>query len=87
MARKHLYWNFYFTIRSVDKRGDNKTFGGEKIEVQVNGPSGQAQAEVQDKGDGTYHVTYKAIDSGDYKISVLLNGHNIKGSPFTQKIA
>jgi len=79
---------FYFTIRSVDKRGKNKTFGGEDIKVHVNGPSGEVRdVQLQDKGDGTYHVTYKAIDSGDYKVSVLLNGQNIRGSPFHQKIA
>jgi len=78
---------FNFTIRSVDKRGANKTFGGEDVKVHVNGPHGAAEASLQDRGDGTYHVTYKAVDSGDYKVSVLLNGQNIRGSPFHQKIA
>jgi len=79
--------DFYFNICSVDKRGANKTFGGEDIKVIVKGPRGESPAKVTDKQDGTYHVTYKAVDSGNYTVDVLLNGQNIKGSPFHQTIA
>lgn len=79
--------NFYFTVRTVDKRGANKTFGGEDVKVVVSGPSGDVPAQLQDRGDGTYHVTYQALASGNYQVSVLLNGQNIRGSPFTQTLA
>jgi filamin len=79
---------FQFSVRTVDKRGQNKTFGGEDVKVNVTGPSGPvSDVQLQDKGDGTYYVTYKAADTGDYKVDVLLNGHHIRGSPFHQKIA
>jgi len=78
--------NFFFTIRTVDKRGANKTFGGEKIAVAIHGPRGVVPGDIQDRGDGTYHVTYKAIDSGDYQVHVTLNDQHIRGSPFLQKI-
>jgi filamin len=79
--------HFYFNIRTVDKRGANKTFGGENIAVVVDGPSGSVPGDIQDRGDGTYYVSYQAINSGDYRINVTLNGENIRGSPFTQRIA
>jgi filamin len=80
--------NFYFTVRSVDKRGANKTFGGEDIKVKVTGPSGEVPGViVDDRKDGTYHITYQALASGDYQIHVLLNGQHIRGSPFHQKLA
>jgi len=40
---------------------------------------------LTDKGDGSYLVDYTLPGPGDYSISVKLNGHDIVGSPFSQK--
>eukprot|EP01126_Amoeba_proteus_P053924 TRINITY_DN65_c0_g2_i1.p1 TRINITY_DN65_c0_g2~~TRINITY_DN65_c0_g2_i1.p1 ORF type:complete len:745 (+),score=152.19 TRINITY_DN65_c0_g2_i1:158-2392(+) len=80
--------SFVFTIRSVDKRGENKTFGGEKITVGVKGPSGPVtNVKVDDKKDGTYVVSYPTLQTGQYKVDVQLNGQHIRGSPFTKNLA
>jgi len=80
---------FYFTVRAIDKRGKPVPTGGENVHVQVYKPDGQKckDTKVEDKKDGTYYVAYKASQSGNYKVEVQVNGKDIKGSPFTQKIA
>jgi len=80
---------FYFTVRAIDKRGKHVPTGGENVHVQVYKPDGAKckDTKVEDRQDGTYHVSYKASVSGNYKVEVQVNGKDIKGSPFTQKIA
>jgi filamin len=50
---------FSFTIQSRDKRGENKTFGGDHFEVGIKGPD-DSDVEVQttDNNDGTYTAVY-----------------------------
>jgi hypothetical protein len=76
---------FNFTIRAMDKRGKPVPNGGEDVKVNIKGPSGPVQCQFQDRGDGTYFVTYKTADKGEFTIDVLVNGQHIRGSPFTQK--
>jgi hypothetical protein len=79
--------NFQFTIRTKTKSNDFKTVGGETFAVGIKGPQGDVPAElvhVTDLGNGVYNVNYSLPTRGDYMISVLLNGHNIQGSPFPQ---
>jgi len=80
---------FYFTVRAIDKRGKHVPTGGENVSVVVYKPDGQKckDTKVEDRGDGTYHVTYRATESGKYKVEVRVNGKDIKGSPFVQQIA
>jgi len=73
---------FSFTLQSRDKRGENKTFGGDKFDVKVAGPSG-AEVEVQtmDNQDGTYTAIY-ALAGDDVKgktfhITASLNGKQV----------
>eukprot|EP00727_Mastigamoeba_balamuthi_P009936 m51a1_g5565 hypothetical protein (763) ;mRNA; r:591825-596024 len=80
---------FSFVIQSRDKAGEVHHMGGEKLEALIETPSGQPVegVKVTDAGDGTYIVSYSLPpESGKFQISVLLNGHAIKGTPFTQNM-
>jgi len=75
---------FYFTVRAFDKRGKPVPTGGEDVKVTVFKPNKEKckDTRIEDRGDGTYHVTYKAEMSGNYKVEVLVNGKNIKRKSF-----
>jgi len=71
---------FSFTVQSRDKRGENKTFGGDSFDVKIKGPS-DSDVEVQttDNGDGTYTAVYALTgDKGSlFTIHAHLNGKQV----------
>ncbi|ELR24683.1 gelation factor, putative [Acanthamoeba castellanii str. Neff] len=74
---------FSFTIQARDRRGDKKTFGGDKFTVDIAGPTGDAsevgEVQTNDNGDGTYTAVYAlAGQKGDiFTILAKLNGHGV----------
>jgi len=78
---------YTFTIRAVDKHNKPKTYGGDKFEVVIKGPSGNVkEIKTEDLNDGTYRVSYKLPGAGDFSFSVRINGKDIRGSPWKQHI-
>uniref|UniRef100_A0A6B2KWL7 Uncharacterized protein n=1 Tax=Arcella intermedia TaxID=1963864 RepID=A0A6B2KWL7_9EUKA len=61
----------------------DKPLAGAKFEVQIRGPTCSVPATVKEESDGKYAVQYKPKEAGKLKISVLMDGQNIVGSPFT----
>jgi len=61
---------FSFTIQARDKRGREKTFGGDHFEVHIKGPDAEIEVSTLDNGDGTYTAIY------------ALAGDNVKGKTF-----
>lgn len=88
-AGKSVMDIFHFTVRTNDKRGRPLTVGGAKISATVTKPNGQPceHTKITDNHNGTYTISYKASESGNYTISCKIAGHEICGSPFTQRIA
>ena len=80
-----------FTITARDAKNCARDLGGDTFVVQLkNELEDKVSADVQDKGDGNYLVTYTIPRSAkriDYKLSVLLRGAHIHGSPFTVHMA
>jgi len=77
--------SFTITVQAKDKHNNPKTFGGDKFDVYIRGgPKGAPKGNCDgvDNGDGTYTAHYSLEQPGEYKVSVKLNGKNIKGSPF-----
>jgi len=69
------------------KKGENKSKGGDKFSVEINGPNGPVEnLDYKDIGDGSYHVHYNLSEPGDYQIFVKMDGKDIKGSPWKQTI-
>jgi filamin len=71
---------FSFTVQSRDKRGENKTFGGDHFSVSIKGPN-DAEIEVQttDNGDGTYTAVYalEAEKGSVFTISAHFNNKKV----------
>jgi len=80
---------FTFIVRTRDKRGANRTTGGDNVTVTIADPHGHnlENVEKKDIGDGTYLVIYSLPEDyvpGEYTIHTQINGRDIKGSPWKQ---
>jgi len=71
-----------FTIEARDKNGNPRKEGGDKFDVDIQGPNRPVKADIVDNRDGTYNVTYHPEDAGIHDIAVTLDGTPIKGSTF-----
>lgn len=60
---------------------DTSEAGNGSISVLISGPV-ECEAEVEDKGDGTYHCSYSAPRPGVYNIVVKFADEDIPGTPF-----
>ena len=84
-----------FTITAYDAQRLARAVGGDTFAVELkqneyDESEDKVTTNVQDKGDGNYLVTYTIPGSAkrvDYKLSVLLRGAHIQGSPFTVHMA
>lgn len=76
---------FEFTVIARDKHKNVKSSGGDQFEVTIKGTSEAMSLQVLDNGDGTYTASY-TIGMGLYSVSALLNGKDVAGSPFKQKL-
>ena len=73
-----------FCILAKDRKGCNCTKGGAQISVQLKSFTGDVTAgEVRDKNDGSYMASFVAKQVGEAKLSVSINGEQIKGSPYS----
>lgn len=89
-------------LQTKDSRGDNRTSGGDDVQVQVEGPGGAVLSTggrgvvVKDMGDGTYRIIYHVPTVGEYSTSVLIGdaaeacaaepAEPIRGSPFRMSV-
>eukprot|EP01113_Clastostelium_recurvatum_P018917 TRINITY_DN222_c0_g1_i3.p1 TRINITY_DN222_c0_g1~~TRINITY_DN222_c0_g1_i3.p1 ORF type:complete len:958 (+),score=357.35 TRINITY_DN222_c0_g1_i3:135-3008(+) len=85
-ASQSGFGSFTFTLQARDKKGANKTFGGDKFEVAIAGPAENIQVQARDNQDGSYTGAYSLLGSGRFVIDVKLNGKNVEGSPFKQNV-
>jgi filamin len=82
---------FELTVQAHDKRGNVKTFGGDKFTValvqggKASGNKVKAEIETFDNGDGSYTAKYTIEGEGQFKLAVKINGHHVDGSPFNQE--
>jgi len=70
----------HFKIVAKDPEGHQRADGGDKFVVEVHGPA-EVKPHIQDNGDGTYDVTYKTDEPGDYSVNVLLDGKPVANLP------
>ena len=78
-----------FTITARDSQGLLRGEGGDFFTVELTeSKGGKFECNVKDKGDGTYMATYTcpADSKGNLRLSVLLCGSHIKGSPFSVNV-
>ncbi len=81
-----------FLVQCYDGRGNPRNKGGDRIVVTVQAADDSSlhiksekcfQAQVVDRQNGCYSVTYTPINSGEHLITVFINGMVLKGSPFS----
>lgn len=71
------------TLHVKDHQGDPRLVGGDPIVAIVEGPNGVSyRADMEDRQNGTYNITYRPQVEGRHLITVLIRGRNIQGSPF-----
>lgn len=76
-----------FTIEARNKNGERRSEGGDLFVVSIRGFSA-VEDDTQDAGDGTYPVYFNCPGpSGTYKVTIMLDGVQLKGSPFKLKVA
>ena len=83
---KYCFFNkpIEFYILAKDKKGRNCTKGGSQVSVQLKPFTGDVTAgEVRDNNDGSYMASFVAEQIGEAKLSVSINGEQIKGSPYS----
>jgi len=78
------FLSFTAHVQAATRNGQIKTAGGDVFVATISGPSGQVPARVLDNNNGTYNVSYQLPSSGEYSVSVKVNGKDIRGSPFQQ---
>ena len=73
-----------FKIIAKDSKGKNCTQGGNYVCVQLKSFTGDVTAgEVKDGHNGSYMASFVAEQVGEAKLSVSINGEQIKGSPYS----
>eukprot|EP00696_Hemimastix_kukwesjijk_P000896 gnl/Hemi2/11171_TR3860_c0_g1_i1.p1 gnl/Hemi2/11171_TR3860_c0_g1~~gnl/Hemi2/11171_TR3860_c0_g1_i1.p1 ORF type:complete len:800 (-),score=268.87 gnl/Hemi2/11171_TR3860_c0_g1_i1:143-2542(-) len=76
-----------FKILAKVRTGQPKLYGGDKFVVSfIEGPA-LPKCSVVDHYDGTYTVSYTAMQHGAYKLSITADTAHIEGSPFTIRVA
>ena len=73
-----------FTIITKYRNGGPCISGGSQVYVQLKSFTGDVTAgEVRDNNDGSYMASFVAEQVGEAKLSVSINGEQIKGSPYS----
>ncbi|KAG7161337.1 E3 ubiquitin-protein ligase TRIM71-like [Homarus americanus] len=76
-----------FLVHGKNHLADQRHVGGDQVTVTVHGADGMnTTADVQDRGNGSYLVSYRPQGEGQHVISVLMHGMHIQGSPFTVQV-
>ena len=72
-----------FKIIAKDSKGKNCNKGGSQVCVQLKSFTGDVTVgKVRDNNDGSYMASFVAEKVGEVKLSVAINGEQIKGSPY-----
>ena len=71
-----------FVLVLRDKEGEEVGEGGHNVEVQIEGPSGEVQANIRDRRDGRYEVEYDQAEPGLYQLMVLLGEEEVAEAPY-----
>ncbi len=75
------------TVEVRDRYDNRLTIGGSNVKGSVAGANASVGLlTVEDKHDGTYHLSYTPFFKGDDLVSITLAGVAIKGSPYVSHV-
>ena len=73
-----------FSIITKYRNGSQCSIGGSQVSVQLESNTGEViTAQVVDNKDGSYMASFVAQQVGEVKLSIFINGQQIKGSPYS----
>ena len=73
-----------FSIITKYRNGSQCSIGHSEVSVQLECNTGEVRrAQVRDNNDGSYMASFVAQQVGEVKLSVSINGQQIKGSPYS----
>ena len=73
-----------FSIITKYRNGSQCSIGGSEVSVQLECNTGEVRnSRVRENNDGRYMASLVALPAGRVKISVSINGQQIKGSPYS----
>ena len=73
-----------FSIITKYRNGSRCSIGHSEVSVQLKCNTGEVRsAQVRDNNDGSYMASFVAQLVGEVKLSVSINGQQIKGSPYS----
>ena len=74
-----------FTVTTKNAQGHLCTNGGSKVIAQAQSGStgGVIPVAIKDNKDGSYSASFVAKQTGEVKLSVIISGKHIKGSPYS----
>ena len=73
-----------FSIITKYRNGSQCSIGGSQVSVQLESNTGEVtSAQVRDNSDGSYMASFLAHQVGEVKLSVSINGQQIKGSSYS----
>ena len=75
---------FKFSIITKYRNGCRCSIGGSRVSVQLESNTGEViSVQVVDNEDGSFLASFVAQQVGEVKLSVSINGKQIKGSPYS----
>jgi len=75
------------TTRNAEKEQCYEEFDCVTMEIRNdNGDDCATEVKVQDNKDGNYKISYFVKETGTCQASVIVNGENVNGSPFTVQV-
>lgn len=73
----------WFVITAKDKDGNNRPAGADKFDIEVIDANFEnLPIDITSNSDGTYKVEYTPVYIGKHKVTVQVNGKDVKRSPF-----
>ena len=73
-----------FSIITMYHNGSRCSIGGSQVSVQLESNTGEVtSAQVRDNNYGSYMASFVVQQGGEVKLSVFVNGQQIKGSPYS----
>ena len=80
-ARQRTKTSIVLTV--YNKNGEPRLLGGDQVDLRVHTHTGPpVRTDVVDNDNGSYNLFYVPEHQGDHRVSVLLHGKHVKGSPF-----
>ena len=74
-SNQHSVPSFFdnlFGIEAIDKFGNKLDRGGSRVDARANGP-GVSACQAEDKGDGTYIISFSSAVVGETRVTVRLD--------------